>query len=424
MDTSPSELIFLDGTVSAVIYRNEENGYTILRLETTDEGGGGHRGGHHARDKPREGLSVHGQWTRHSTYGEQFKAEIVERRMPVGEKALLEYLASGAIKGIGAATARRPLDVFGEDILTVIEEDPQQLTKVRGISPSGRRPSTSPSACGCPCAGRWTSSPPTACPLSIATPLYRRYGDLALNALRANPYLLMEDPLFVSFPAADKLAMDLGFSPEDPLRLEAGILYTLAHNLDNGHVFLPYAKLLAAAQRPLEGRPTPWRPASRTCWTRGGSSGTPSPGRTPATWTSSTTVRPMWPTPCWPWTGGALPPRRFGGPAGADPAGPGPHLRPPPGGGGENRRPAAGDAPLTGGRAPARPPLSGDPGLFDHLGRARPSPPPPGGQPSAWQRPAGRRPPPSTASWKPGTTATPAASPSPTTNGSPWTPTR
>ena len=110
MDTSPSELIFLDGTVSAVIYRNEENGYTILRLETTDEGEEVTVVGTMPGINPGEGLSVHGQWTRHSTYGEQFKAEIVERRMPVGEKALLEYLASGAIKGIGAATARRLLD--------------------------------------------------------------------------------------------------------------------------------------------------------------------------------------------------------------------------------------------------------------------------------------------------------------------------
>ena len=253
MDTSPSELIFLDGTVSAVIYRNEENGYTILRLETTDEGEEVTVVGTMPGVNPGEGLSVHGQWTRHSTYGEQFKAEIVERRMPVGEKALLEYLASGAIKGIGAATARRLLDVFGEDILTVIEEDPQQLTKVRGISPK-RAETIHQSLCLQLSMRRLLDFLSAhSLPLSIATPLYRRYGDLALNALRANPYLLMEDPLFVSFPAADKLAMDLGFSPEDPLRLEAGILYTLAHNLDNGHVFLPYAKLLAAAQRLLEG---------------------------------------------------------------------------------------------------------------------------------------------------------------------------
>ena len=218
MDTSPSELIFLDGTVSAVIYRNEENGYTILRLETTDEGEEVTVVGTMPGINPGEGLSVHGQWTRHSTYGEQFKAEIVERRMPVGEKALLEYLASGAIKGIGAATARRLLDVFGEDILTVIEEDPQQLTKVRGISPK-RAETIHQSLCLQLSMRRLLDFLSAhSLPLSIATPLYRRYGDLALNALRANPYLLMEDPLFVSFPAADKLAMDGGeLCPPDDL---------------------------------------------------------------------------------------------------------------------------------------------------------------------------------------------------------------
>lgn len=173
--------------------------------------------------------------------------------MPVGEKALLQYLASGAIKGIGAATARRLLGRLWGGYLTVIEEDPQQLTKVRGISPK-RAETIHQSLClqlsmrqGC-----WTSSPPTACPCPSPRPCTAVWGP-GPERPPANPYLLMEDPLFVSFPAADKLAMDLGFSPEDPSRLEAGILYTLAHNLDNGHVFLPYAKLLAAAQRLLGG---------------------------------------------------------------------------------------------------------------------------------------------------------------------------
>lgn len=90
-------------------------------------------------------------------------------------------------------------------------------------------------------------------------PLYRRYGDLALTALRANPYLLTEEPLFTPFPAADKLARELGLEADDPLRLEAGLLYTLSHNLDNGHVFLPYAKLLTAASRCWGRSPPCWR---------------------------------------------------------------------------------------------------------------------------------------------------------------------
>ena len=251
MDTSPSELILLDGTVSSVIYRNEENGYTILRLEAPEAGEEVTVVGTMPGISPGEGLSVHGQWTRHSTYGEQFRAEIVERRMPVGEKALLEYLASGAVKGVGAAMARRLLDAFGEDVLTVIEEAPRRLTEVKGISPK-RAETIHQSLCMQLSMRRLLDFLSAhGLSLSLAMPLYRRYGDLALTALRANPYLLTEEPLFTPFPAADKLARELGLETDDPLRLEAGLLYTLSHNLDNGHVFLPYAKLLTAAQRLL-----------------------------------------------------------------------------------------------------------------------------------------------------------------------------
>ena len=251
MDTSPSELILLDGTDSSVIYRNEENGYTILRLEAPEAGEEVTVVGTMPGISPGEGLSVHGQWTRHSTYGEQFRAEIVERRMPVGEKALLEYLASGAVKGVGAAMARRLLDAFGEDVLTVIEEAPRRLTEVKGISPK-RAETIHQSLCMQLSMRRLLDFLSAhGLSLSLAMPLYRRYGDLALTALRANPYLLTEEPLFTPFPAADKLARELGLEADDPLRLEAGLLYTLSHNLDNGHVFLPYAKLLTAAQRLL-----------------------------------------------------------------------------------------------------------------------------------------------------------------------------
>ena len=251
MDTSPSELVLLEGTVSAVIFRNEDNGYTILRLESPDAGEEVTVVGTMPGITPGEGLSVHGHWTRHSTYGEQFKAEVVERRMPVGEKALLEYLSSGAVKGVGLSTARRLLDAFGEDVLTVIEEDPQRLTQIRGISP--KRAQTIHQALCTQLSMRRLLDFLSAhgLPLSAAMPLYRRYGELALNALRADPFLLIEEPLFVPFPAADKLAQELGVEAADPVRLEAGLLYTLTHNLDNGHVFLPCQKLLAAAQRLL-----------------------------------------------------------------------------------------------------------------------------------------------------------------------------
>ena len=144
----PTELILLEGTVSAVIYRNEENGYTILRLESDQEEEDVTVVGTMPGINPGEGLSVQGQWTHHSTYGPQFKAEIVERRMPVGEKAILEYLMSGAVKGVGGVTARRLFDAFGADVLTVIEQEPQRLTEVKGITPK-RAETMHQSLCNC-----------------------------------------------------------------------------------------------------------------------------------------------------------------------------------------------------------------------------------------------------------------------------------
>lgn len=249
MTEAPENLIYLEGTVSTVIYRNEENGYTILRLETDDDQVT--VVGTMPGISPGEGLSVHGRWTRHSTYGEQLKAEIVERRMPVGEQAVLEYLSSGAIKGVGGATARRLVDTFGEDVLSVIENDPQQLTKIRGITP--KRAETIRQSLCLQLAMRRLLDFLSAhgLPLQIAMPLYRQYGDMALTIIKANPYLLVEEPFFVSFPAADRLAFAVGIQGGDPLRLEAGLLFALSHNLDNGHVFLPYEKLMGAAGRLL-----------------------------------------------------------------------------------------------------------------------------------------------------------------------------
>ena len=98
----------IEGSVAAVIYQNEENGYTVLRLEAGE--GGVTVVGTIPGAAPGEHLTIRGRWTRHASYGEQFQAETVERRMPAGEKAIFEYLASGAVRGIGAATARRMVE--------------------------------------------------------------------------------------------------------------------------------------------------------------------------------------------------------------------------------------------------------------------------------------------------------------------------
>ena len=414
MDTSPSELILLDGTVSSVIYRNEENGYTILRLEAPEAGEEVTVVGTMPGISPGEGLSVHGQWTRHSTYGEQFRAEIVERRMPVGEKALLEYLASGAVKGVGAAMARRLLDAFGEDVLTVIEEAPRRLTEVKGISPK-RAETIHQSLCMQLSMRRLLDFLSAhGLSLSLAMPLYRRYGDLALTALRANPYLLTEEPLFTPFPAADKLARELGLEADDPLRLEAGLLYTLSHNLDNGHVFLPYAKLLTAAQRLLGTESSVLEDHLEGLTDRGTIVREEIAGQDACylarlhyceTYVANALLEMEGEPLCPPEDLDALLDRiqREQGLTYA---------------------PMQVEAVKTAAQRQVML-LTGGPFCLCSTicSCAPPSRPPPAGRPSGFPKPAAPRPPPSTGSWSPGTTARRGDSPSPTTNGSLWTPT-
>ena len=137
MPEHPEEQSTLEGTVSSIIFQNEENGYTILRLDAGEEEMtvvGSMPG-----VSPGEYLTVRGQWVRHATYGTQFRADVVERRLPQGLKEIFHYLASGAIKGIGKATARQLIETFGEDALRVIEEEPEKLTTLKGISPKRAR---------------------------------------------------------------------------------------------------------------------------------------------------------------------------------------------------------------------------------------------------------------------------------------------
>ena len=239
------ELNLIEGSVEAVIYQNEENGYTVLRIDAGEQGGitvvGCMPG-----VAPGESLSIRGKWMRHASYGEQFKAEIVERRMPAGEKAIFEYLASGAVRGIGAATARRMIEEFGEDALTVLEEHPEQLTRIKGIT---RKRALAMGEhfrlqMGMRRLLEFLGEHNVA--LQLAMPLYRRYGDRALEVVKSNPYLLVDEELGVDFAIADALAIDMGMEGEDPQRIEAGLLFELSHNLMNGHTFLPRRKLLPA----------------------------------------------------------------------------------------------------------------------------------------------------------------------------------
>ncbi len=235
----------LSGTVTSILFRNDENGYTVLKLDC------GERGevtavGCMPGAAPGELLELEGSWGRHASYGEQFKAEAVRRRMPVGEKAVYEYLASGAVKGIRAGTALRIVEMFGEKALDVIENEPERLCALRGVSPKRARAISEAfrRQMGIRRLAQFLSEHHL--PLSAAMPIYRRFGDMAVDMICQEPYSLVDPDLEIGFAQADELAIELGVAGDDPQRVEAALLFELEHNADNGHVFLPRDKLLAA----------------------------------------------------------------------------------------------------------------------------------------------------------------------------------
>ncbi len=239
----------IEGTAASVIYQNEENGYTVLRMTVAEEEitAVGCMPG----IAPGERLLLQGKWTNHAAYGRQFKAEVVERRLPEGTRAVFEYLASGVIRGIGTATARRLVDEFGAEALTVLEEEPEKLTRLKGVTLKRARSISDAFRKQMGMRHLLEFLTAHSLPAQLGVPLFRRYGDSALVVVKANPYLLVDEELNVPFSTADRLALSLHIEGDDPLRLEAGLTYELVHNLSNGHTFLPRHKLLEATARLL-----------------------------------------------------------------------------------------------------------------------------------------------------------------------------
>lgn len=246
----------VEGTVQHVIFQNEENGYTVLGL-LTEEGELVTVVGCIPCVAPGEKLTADGLWVSHPSYGQQFAAETVERLMPETEEELISYLSSGIIKGVGPATAERLVERFGGETLAVIEEEPERLSTVKGI--------TSKRAMEISAAFRELTGLRRVMeflaryelPVELAMRLYRTYGADALPRLRADPYLLAGERYGVAFADVDEIALSMGFGGDSPCRTEAAVLYELEHNLGNGHVFLPRPKLLAATEQLIGAPPEP-----------------------------------------------------------------------------------------------------------------------------------------------------------------------
>ena len=244
----------VDGTVQHVIFQNEENGYTVLRLVTSD-GEAVTVVGTIPCAAPGENLIVTGQWVSHPVHGEQVQASQVERHMPTTEDEILDYLSSGIIKGVGPATAERLVQRFGVNTLRVLEEEPELLAKIRGITPRKAREIGESYRYQTGMRRLLEFLSRNDLPLSLALRLYRRYGAGALEAVKDNPYLLVEEVYGVDFSVMDEIALSMGMAGDSRRRIEAAVLFELSYNLNNGHVFLPRDKLAAAAAQLIDCPP-------------------------------------------------------------------------------------------------------------------------------------------------------------------------
>ena len=228
----------VSGIVDSIIYQNEENGYCVCEIEGTN-GDPVVITGIIPYLSEGDKITAYGEWTNHPTYGSQFKAETYEKTLPAEEGEMLRYLASGAVKGIGPKTAQKIMEQFGTDAFDVIENHADWLSDIPGITPkkaaaisenfksiSGAR------AVMMFCRDFFTPQ--------TAMKIYKKWGNAAVDRIRANPYRLCEDFWGISFSRADQIAMSMGVDEFSDERIIHGAVYVLrSESIRSGHTCLP-----------------------------------------------------------------------------------------------------------------------------------------------------------------------------------------
>lgn len=241
------------GFVEKIKYRNEDNGYTVLSLAAEDDEY--ILVGTFPYITEGEMIEASGTMTEHPIYGEQLQVESYEIKTPEDADAMERYLASGAIKGVGAALAARIVRRFKADTFRIMEEEPERLAEVKGISEKmamaiaeqmeekrGMRQATM-------FLQKYGIS------VNLAVKIYQEYGQRMYGIIEENPYRLADDIPGVGFKMADEIARKVGIFTDSDYRIRSGVLYTLLQAVGNGHTYLPEEELLASASELLRVDP-------------------------------------------------------------------------------------------------------------------------------------------------------------------------
>lgn len=246
------DYVELEGVVERIVFHNEENGFTVLRV--VPEASGGKRPNARTVDAvpcvghmlaPRLGarLKLKGHFTNNPRFGRQLAFESAQEVMPATTEDIRHYLGCGLVKGVGPELAARIVAKFGEDTIRVLDEEPERLISIRGVGKKNIE-----KICN-----SWSEHrgmrdlhlflQPYGVGAALAVRIYRTYGEDARAVSRENPYRLAMDIRGIGFPTADGMARKMGFADDHPLRVQAAVLYILQRASEDGHVFLPEDEL-------------------------------------------------------------------------------------------------------------------------------------------------------------------------------------
>ncbi|MFE2596728.1 ATP-dependent RecD-like DNA helicase [Streptomyces sp. NPDC059396] len=241
----------LEAVLERITYANEENGYTVARVDTGRGGDLLTVVGALLGAQPGESLRMEGRWASHPQYGKQFTVDNYTTILPATIQGIRRYLGSGLIKGIGPVFADRIVEHFGLDTLDIIEQEPKRLIEVPGLGPKRTKR----------IAAAWEEQKAikevmvflqgVGVSTSIAVRIYKKYGDASISVVRNEPYRLAADVWGIGFLTADRIAQAVGIPHDSPERVKAGLQYALSQSTEQGHCFLPEEQLISDAVKLL-----------------------------------------------------------------------------------------------------------------------------------------------------------------------------
>ena len=239
------------GYIDHVIFRNEDNGYTVMVMKGTEDDSELTCVGTFPALTQGASIEAVGNYTTHPVYGRQFQISSYTEKMPEDALAMERYLGSGAIKGIGAALAARIVRRFGDDTMRIVEEEPERLAEIKGISEKKAMEIAEQMTEKADMRRAMIFLQKYGISLNLGARIYQKYGQTVYSVLQENPYRLAEDISGVGFKIADEIASRIGIHTDSDYRIRSGMLYTLLQASGEGHTYLPKEELFFRASQLL-----------------------------------------------------------------------------------------------------------------------------------------------------------------------------